>query len=130
MLVYLDASIVIDASDPSSALHSRMLPALQTISPSDTCVSDLVRLKCLVQPIRMGNVTRIVALTAFFAQTDVLAIESPAFDLAAHLRAHHPSLKTADALHLATALHHRCAEFWTNDRDLAKVPVALVFRSF
>ena len=57
-------------------------------------------------------------------------MEGVVFDQAAQLRASHPKLKTPDALHLATALHHGCAEFWTNDLELAKIPVALSFRSF
>ena len=39
------------------------------------------------------------------------------FAQALGLRAQH-GLKTPDALHLATALHHGCTEFWTNDDRL------------
>ena len=34
-------------------------------------------------------------------------------------------LKTPDALHLATALHHGCTEFWTNDDRLRAAAGAL-----
>ena len=34
-------------------------------------------------------------------------------------------LKTPDALHLATALHHGCRELWTNDDRLHKVASSL-----
>jgi predicted nucleic acid-binding protein len=39
---------------------------------------------------------------------------------AAQLRARF-GLKTPDALHLATAQHHRCDALWTNDDRLAQV---------
>ena len=41
------------------------------------------------------------------------------YQTAAQLRAQH-GLKTPDALHLATARHHRCDQFWTNDDRLWK----------
>ena len=66
MLIYLDASVVIDASDPASSLHGNILPALQQIAPKDTCISDLVRLECLVQPVRYGNASRLADLQSFF----------------------------------------------------------------
>lgn len=31
-----------------------------------------------------------------------------------------------DALHLATALHHKCDEFWTNDNRLNSAAPSLV----
>ena len=39
------------------------------------------------------------------------------FARALGLRVQH-GLKTPDALHLATALHHGCTELWTNDDRL------------
>ncbi|MGL4609627.1 MAG: type II toxin-antitoxin system VapC family toxin [Trueperaceae bacterium] len=44
-----------------------------------------------------------------------------------NLRAFH-NLKTPDALHLATALHHGCQEFWTNDLRLSKATRQISFR--
>ena len=38
--------------------------------------------------------------------------------MAAQLRAVHPSVRTPDALQLATALSAGCETFVTNDRDL------------
>ncbi|MBF0153797.1 MAG: PIN domain-containing protein [Magnetococcales bacterium] len=49
----------------------------------------------------------------------------PVYPHAADMRAYH-GLKTQDALHLATAIHHRCAEFWTNDNHLAAMAPGLV----
>jgi predicted nucleic acid-binding protein len=48
------------------------------------------------------------------------------FDEAARLRAAHKSLKTPDAIHLATVLQHGCTEFWTNDDRLNTIAPGLV----
>jgi predicted nucleic acid-binding protein len=49
--------------------------------------------------------------------------------MAAELRAA-SGVKTPDALHLATALHHGCDEFWTNDDRLARNSSAIGYRVF
>jgi predicted nucleic acid-binding protein len=51
----------------------------------------------------------------WFKRAEFLPLEREIFQRAAALRAAHPTLKTPDAIHLATALYHGCAEFWTND---------------
>lgn len=95
-----------------------------------TCLSDLVRLECLVQPTRTNDVARIAQIEGFFSGMTELPILREVFGIALRLRAGRKGLKTPDALHLATAIHHGCTEFWTNDLDLAKVPTPLAYRSF
>jgi len=46
-----------------------------------------------------------------------LEINDRIFDQATNLRAKH-SLKTPDAIHLATAQYYGCSELWTNDDRL------------
>lgn len=127
---YLDASIIIAATDPSSPLAPRIAAALGTMPKGDGCLSDLVRLECLVQPIRHNDSVRIARIETFFAGMTELPLDRAVYELATRLRANRRGLKTPDALHLATALRHGCAEFWTNDLDLAKVPAGLTFRTF
>jgi len=62
----------------------------------------------------------------WFEDVVVLPVTSNVFTEAARLRADHPTLKTPDAIHLATALYHRCNEFWTNDERLAKLGLGIV----
>jgi len=49
-----------------------------------------------------------------------LVIGDEVFRIATELRARH-RIKTPDALHLATAMHYGCCEFWTNDDRLNTV---------
>lgn len=48
-----------------------------------------------------------------------LAITEAVFDRAAEVRAH-TGLKTPDALQVATALEHSCAELWTADARIGR----------
>ena len=129
MLCYLDSSTVIDVTDPDAPRHGDVVSALSKVQPEDRCASDLVRLECMVGPLKSGDPARIADVIGFFGILRVFAIRSADCDLAARLRADH-GLKTPDALHLAIALGNRCDEFWTSDRDLVKIPVALAFRGF
>jgi uncharacterized protein len=82
------------------------------------CISDLVRLECLVGPIRDGDAGRRAVFEAQFRAFRRLALTRAVFDLAAELRATQ-RLRTPDALHAACAMVHGCRELWTNDRRLA-----------
>ena len=84
----------------------------------------------MVQPTREGDASHIALVERFLSRFVSLSLDRDVYDLAIRLRADRRGLKTPDALHLATALRHGCAEFWTSDLDLAKVPVGLTFRTF
>ena len=130
MLRYLDASIVIDGTEPNSPHYPLLTPILRSYSLGELAISELVRLECLVQPTRTKNVARIDLIESYLSDLVDLPLDRSVYDLAILLRPDRKSLRTLDALHLATALRHGCAEFWTNDLDLAKAPVGLTFRTF
>jgi predicted nucleic acid-binding protein len=69
-----------------------------------------------VLPLRKGQQQVLKEYDDFFSlpETRRLSINEQAFEIATELRAVH-NLKTPDALHLATAIHHGCTEYWTND---------------
>jgi predicted nucleic acid-binding protein len=81
------------------------------------CVSPLVRLEVLIKPLVEGNLALVRDYEDFLSAQQWLPMGDIEFDRATQLRAVH-KLKTPDALHLATALRHNCAEFWTNDERL------------
>lgn len=89
----------------------------------------MARLECRTRPRRLGQLSILSDYDQFFAQNLRLNIGAAVYDLATDLRAQH-GLKTPDAIHLATALSHGCAEFRTNDLRLARATGALAFRTF
>jgi len=123
-MIYLDSCIAIylvEQRDPylsqiDSALAATRLPL---------CSSELVKMECLVRPIRDNNMTLITAYEATIQGLNRLDISPAVFGLATKIRAQFRRLKTPDALHLACAKHHGCTEFWTHDERLNAAALAL-----
>ena len=61
-------------------------------------------------------------IDALLARMTNLPLTDAFYELGAEIRAS-TGLKTPDALHVATALTHGCAEFWTADARLSRVPL-------
>jgi uncharacterized protein len=119
--VYLDTCIVIYYIERHSVYAGGIDALLKSAPPGDFCYSPLVRLECLVKPLRSKDLLLQQLYQRFFTPQLFLDMTPDIFDLAAQLRADHAGLKTPDALHLATAQHYGCAEFWTNDERLHKI---------
>lgn len=119
--MYLDSCVVIYHVQGSPALRHR-LGADFGEAKDGLRVSGLTRLECRVRPIREGNTQMLARYDTFFGLPEVtlLPVPTAVFDLATELRAQH-SIRTVDALHLATALTHGCDEFYTADQRLATV---------
>jgi predicted nucleic acid-binding protein len=98
-----------------AAIAAGQLPAV---------TSGLTLLETLVQPYRVGNAAlaeRYEALLTRSRGLHLVEITRAVCRAAAQLRAVH-SVKTPDALQLATALLAKCPVFLTNDRELPAVP--------
>ena len=121
---YVDSCLFIYWVEREGPVADAAVRWLEAQSGAAMCVSPLVRLEVLVQPMRSGNPVLIQAYEALLASQQWLPVGDEIFSRALGLRAQH-GLKTADALHLATALHHGCTEFWTNDDRLRTVAGAL-----
>jgi uncharacterized protein len=115
---YLDSCILIYLVDGPDSFSHPVAEALRAAAQATFCFSDLVRLECLVDPVRRGDTEKRALFEAQFHRLTPLALTSSVFDLATELRAQH-RLKTPDALHAAAAIFNGCDEFWTNDRQLA-----------
>ena len=81
MRLYLDSCVLIYALDGALHLQQRTLQQLEHYAQADWLISDLVRMECLVGPLRAAT-----------------------------------RLQTADAIHLAAAVHWGCDALLTNDR--------------
>lgn len=119
-MIYLDSCLVIylveDHVICAPLIKNHVLRAV----PAKFAISPLVMSEVLVMPLREKNSQLIERYDAFFESCILLPIPEVVFITKAHLRATHLGLKTPDALHLATAQHHDCTSFWTNDERLQK----------
>lgn len=111
--VYLDSCLVIYLVEGSPERTAATQHALQAY-PAVFCISDLVRLECLVGPIKSQNDEVLQNYQLLFESFACLPISDNTYDMAAEIRANH-GLLLPDALHLAIAVTNGCDEFWTAD---------------
>jgi uncharacterized protein len=117
-LIYLDSCVVIYAFERHPLYASRVLAALVEAKSEGFAISPLVKLECLVGPMRTGNLVLQRYYEEGLSRFVSLPLSDEVFLQAAELRARF-GLKTPDALHLAAAQHHACDALWTNDDRLA-----------
>ncbi len=121
---YVDACLFIYWLEGAGPVAEAAVRWLENQPGASMCVSPLVRLEVLVKPLRVGNQTLVRSYEALLAKQEWLSMNDDIFARALDLRAKH-GLKTPDALHLASALHHGCTELWTNDDRLKVAAGAL-----
>lgn len=116
-LIFLDSSLVIHASDNTTdagrAARERIVAAERQFA-----VSPLVKMECLVRPIRIGDAAEVARRRDLLGGFRNVTIDEDAYEFATHVRAIH-GLSTPDAIHLATAKFGHCDELWTCDSRLA-----------
>jgi predicted nucleic acid-binding protein len=125
MRVYCDSVILIyyfEGVPPHKARATTRLAALWAAGDM-VAISDLVRLECRMQPLRLGDTVLLDKYDDLFAQPIVerVAITTAVFDRATVIRATH-NFKLADSLHLAAAVESSCDRFLTNDARLSAFP--------
>ncbi len=123
--IYLDSCIVIYLIEE----HLTFAPIIESLLTNQAdavlFISSLTEMECLVMPLRNQNQLLVDKFRNWFDDLIVLVNTREVFHQGAQLRADHKSLKTPDAIHLATALHYGCDEFWTNDNRLSKIAPTL-----
>jgi uncharacterized protein len=117
-LIYLDSCILIYVIEGEARFQGMAQAALASASALDFAISPVVKAECLIGPFRAGDAAREALFTGLFLRCRTLPIDEATFLTAARLRADH-GLKLPDALHVACARQHGCAELWTNDDRLA-----------
>lgn len=122
MRIYCDSVILIYFLEGTPVFKTRATSRLAAMGGAGDILatSDLVRLECRMQPIRLGNTAQLAEYDNLFAQSNVelVPITAAVFDRATLIRATH-DFRLADSLHLAAAIEARCTSFLTNDRRLA-----------
>lgn len=118
-LIYLDTCLVIYVVERDPVFGERVREVIASEPEALFAISPLVKLECLVKPMRDADLVLQKYFEAALAQWVSLALPEPVFLQAAQLRARF-GLKTPDTLHLACAQHHGCKALWTNDERLAR----------
>jgi predicted nucleic acid-binding protein len=127
--IFVDACIVIYLVEGNESFSRQIADAMLASRPAAFCANDLVRLECLVGPLRSGSGELRSTYDQHFESLRMLEMNSDVFTLAAQIRAHQ-GLRTPDALHAATAIYHRCDELWTGDSRFAVVGDRMTVRVF
>jgi predicted nucleic acid-binding protein len=124
--LYLDAQIFIYTveRDPVYASTLARLWAKSDSGDFALVTSELSILECLTGAYRSKNPTLLAQYEEALASTSIetVPIGQDILRLGARLRADTPSLRTPDAIHLATAMTATCQGFLTNDRRLRSLP--------
>jgi len=122
-MIYLDSCLLIALLESPGTDAVQITAALQKQKPRAIAVSELVRLECLVGCRRAGDALLESYYESYFAQPSVqiLQINRCVWNRAITLRSQHAALRVPDALHLATAIEHRCRIFWSFDQRLLAV---------
>jgi predicted nucleic acid-binding protein len=126
-LIYLDACLLIYLAERHARWGKPVADAIAREREQRFGISPLVKLECLVGPIRRGDPVSRREYALLFEAFVPLAMPESVYLQAAQLRAHF-GIKTPDALHLACAQHHRCDALWTNDDRLAQASHGLARR--
>jgi predicted nucleic acid-binding protein len=129
MLVYLDSVIVIYAVEGARPFQARARAMLAALAAAGdrAAVSDLTRLECRVEPLRLGDAPLLADYETFFAAPELVwsPLASSVYERAARIRADY-GFKLGDSLHLAAAVEHGCRRFSTNDMRLGGFPDVIV----
>jgi predicted nucleic acid-binding protein len=123
----LDTAIFIYYIEENTSFLPLVAPIFEEVAAGrrEVVTSGLTLLEVLVVPYRAGNLALAERYEASLSRSRGLRLVDIGRDelrAAAQLRALHPSLRTPDALQMATALSAGCRSFVTNDRDLPAVP--------
>ena len=124
-LIYLDACLLIYAIENHPVWAGKVRTALASEPGERFAVSPLIKMECLVKPLKTGDMGLQHRYESGLNEFIQLPLPETVFLQAAQLRARF-GLKTPDALHLACAQHHGCAALWTNDDRLAQAGHGLV----
>jgi predicted nucleic acid-binding protein len=131
-VVFLEASPVIYLIEQPATAGPKVAERVRELLASGErlAVSYLVRMECLVGPLKANDTELLAHYVTFFQSPDlsVLPVSPAVCDRAARVRAEY-RFRPLDSLDLAAAVEHGCSRFLTNDAQLkrfADIPVETV----
>jgi predicted nucleic acid-binding protein len=120
--VYIDTVTVIYAVEQAPTYGVLLNPLWNSLQAGnlEVLTSELTLMETLVVPIRKSDTFLVDAYEQLLRspQIQLIPISQTILKEAARLRATTPSLRTPDAIHVATAIASGCTQFLTNDRQL------------
>jgi len=124
MRLYLDASTIIysiEGATPFRKAAVRWIQDAEAAEDGTLITSRLSRLECRVKPLRERDAELLAHYEVFFGRRDLLFVDvsGEIIEHATDIRARY-NVRSADAIHLATALHKVADAFVTGDRQLAR----------
>ena len=118
-LIYLDTCLLIYLAEVHPDFEPKVRAAMARVGDARFAISPMVKLECLVAPLKRGDPVLQRGYESLFLRFENLLLPEAVFLQAANLRARF-GLKTPDALHLACAQQHGCDALWTNDERLTQ----------
>lgn len=123
-LVYIDTNILIYSVERVEPYRTLLAPLWERAQVGDCEVvsSESIVIEALVKPLRDRNAALVRFLTDMFDAAEIRLIPATRshWENGARIRTD-TGLKSADALHVATALEANCDLFITNDADFRRV---------
>jgi predicted nucleic acid-binding protein len=126
--VYLDSNILIRMTEGLASDRKTIQAALAAYVAADAqfITSDLAFTEVLVHPIRHKNQVLIEDYNRLLKNwVQPKPVSREVLILAAELRAHRPSQRTPDAIHVATAILENAQVFVTGDRGIKNLPATV-----
>lgn len=125
MTVFLDTNAVVYFVEQPPGWGAKVTARMNAYrgAGESFAISDLVRMECMVGPLKSSDLARLGDFATFFAGPDmtVLPITAAVCDRAARIRAAY-GFRPLDSLHLSVAVEHGCTRFLTNDAPLQRFP--------
>lgn len=124
-IIYVDSCIIIYTVEKIPEYLEILQPMWEKFKNREIEIitSELTLMECLVMPLKLNNNSLIMAYQNILSTTQIKLqpITLSILREAANLRAK-TKIKTADAIHVATALNLNCDLFLTNDLGLKNIP--------
>lgn len=124
--IYIDTVIVIYTIEVNPNYWQLLQPLWQKFQSGqiELITSELTLMESLVVPFRQGNTNLIDTYDQLLLSSGIqlIPINQTIIREAAQLRGSTTSLRTPDAIHVATAMISGCSQFLTNDQRLRAVP--------